>query len=85
MTKREEELISQGWERRFVASEPRLSEVAELYDSIGFDVLLDPMPTEEEVEQQGGCSDGECRACFEVGKENYRIVYTRAKAGTIPS
>ena len=79
MTKREEELIAQGWERRFVATEPRLSEAVELYESIGFGVLLDPLPTEEELEQQGGCSDGGCRVCFEVDKENYRIIYTRAK------
>ena len=79
MTKREEELIAEGWERKFVAGEPRLSEMAELYDQIGFDVLLEPLPSEEELERQG-CSDGECRACFEVGRENYRIIYTRAKA-----
>jgi hypothetical protein len=40
MTRREEELISLGWEKRFVADEPRLSEMTELYESIGFDVLL---------------------------------------------
>jgi len=39
VTKREEELISEGWEKRFVACEPRLSEAAELYESIGFRVV----------------------------------------------
>ena len=30
--------MSQGWEKRFVADEPRLSEMKELYESIGFEV-----------------------------------------------
>ena len=78
MTKREEELGAEGWERRFVASEPRLSEAVELYQSIGFDVLLDPLPTEEEL-KGGGCEESGCTACFDVDRERYKIIYTRAK------
>ena len=40
---------SQGWEKRFIADEPRLSEMKELYESIGFDVLLEPLPPKEEL------------------------------------
>ena len=54
MTKREQELLRAGWERRFVASEPRLAEAVELYESIGFEVLLDPLPSDEEM-KGGGC------------------------------
>jgi hypothetical protein len=78
MTKREEELGAEGWERRFVAMEPRLSEAAELYKSIGFDVLLDPLPTEEELEG-AGCEERGCTACFDVDRERYKIIYTRAQ------
>jgi ribosomal protein S18 acetylase RimI-like enzyme len=41
MTKREEELLAAGWERRFIATEPRLREAIELYEEIGFEVLLE--------------------------------------------
>lgn len=78
MTKREQELTDAGWERRFVASEPRLAEAVELYESIGFEVLLDPLPSEEEM-KGGGCEEKGCTACFDVDRERYRIIYTRAK------
>ena len=41
---REEELVGLGWTRRFIACEPRLSESVELYESLGFEVLLEPLP-----------------------------------------
>jgi hypothetical protein len=78
MTKREEELLAAGWERRFIATEPRLREAIELYEEIGFEVLLEPLPTEEEM-KGGGCEESGCAACFDVDRERYRIIYTRAK------
>jgi len=78
MTKREEELLAEGWERRFVATEPRLKEAVELYESIGFDVLLEPLPTEEEM-KGAGCEEAGCSACFDVNRERYKIIYTRAR------
>ena len=78
MTKREEELVAEGWERRFVATEPRLQEAVELYEEIGFDVLLEPLPTEEEL-KGAGCEESGCTACFDVDRERYKIIYTRAK------
>ena len=78
MTKREQELLHAGWERRFVASEPRLAEAVELYESIGFEVLLDPLPSDEEM-KGGGCEENGCTACFDLDRERYRIIYTRAK------
>ncbi len=79
MTKREEELVAEGWERRFVATEPRLREAVELYQSIGFDVLLEPLPTEEEL-KSAGCEERGCTACFDVERERYKIIYTKARA-----
>jgi hypothetical protein len=80
MTKREQELTDAGWERRFIASEPRLGEAVELYESIGFEVLLDPLPSEDEM-KGAGCEEKGCTACFEVDRERYRIIYTRAREG----
>ena len=78
MTKREEQLIAEGWERRFIATEPRLGEAVQLYKEIGFDVLLELLPTEEEL-KGAGCEESGCTACFDVDRERYRIIYTRVK------
>ncbi|MBI4961742.1 MAG: hypothetical protein HY913_00555 [Desulfomonile tiedjei] len=65
-------LAEQGWQRRFTAEEPRLSEMKELYESLGLEVLIEPgMPEDDE----------ECRSCFdEVGFEDrYKTIYTRGE------
>jgi len=80
MTKREEELVAEGWERRFVATEPRLREAVELYQEIGFDVLLEPLPMEDEAKGTG-CEESGCTACFEVDRERYKVIYTKAREG----
>lgn len=75
--KREEDLIRDGWERRFVACEPRLSEMVELYQSIGFEVRLEPLPTKEEAEAEGGCAESGCTVCLDADSDRYRIIFTR--------
>jgi hypothetical protein len=75
MTRREEELTRLGWEKRFTADEPRLSEMKEMYESIGFEVLLEPLPAREEL---AACAESGCTACFDVDPDRYRIIYTRA-------
>ena len=76
---REDELIKEGWTRRFVANEPRLSEAVELYQSMGYEVHLEPLP-------RVGCDSAdegseECRACFKGFEEQYKIIYTRPERG----
>jgi hypothetical protein len=78
MTKREEELVGEGWEKRFVACEPRLSEAAELYESIGFEVLREPLFNKDDLMKQD-CEASGCAVCFEADKERYRIIFTRKK------
>jgi hypothetical protein len=68
-SEREEELLAQGWTRQFVANEPRLSEAVEVYESLGMEVLLEPLPAEGE--------EGECRSCLDAAPEQFRIIYTR--------
>jgi len=74
--KKEEELIAAGWEKRFVACEPRLSEMAELYKEIGFEVHLESLPSKEEIDTES-CEASDCTACFDVDRERYRIIFTR--------
>lgn len=73
MKEREKELLAQGWEKRFIACEPRLSEFVDLYRSIGYDVHLEPLAEREEE-----C--GECLKCFELEREKCRIIFTRPKS-----
>lgn len=77
--KREKELVAAGWERRFVACEPRLSEMVEMYREIGFEVHLEPLPAKEELEKEetSSCDKEGCTACFDVDRERYRIIFTR--------
>jgi hypothetical protein len=76
MTRREEELLRLGWERRFMSDEPRLSEMKEIYESIGFEVLLEPLPEKEELVN---CAESGCTACIDLDPDRYRTIYTRAR------
>jgi len=68
---REKELEREGWVRQFTADEPRLSEAVELYDSLGYEVHLEPVTPSELME--------ECQPCFEVDSNRYKTIYTRPK------
>lgn len=73
MTRREEELAQKGWEKRFIAEEPRFLEMREMYESIGFDVLLEPLPPKEEL---AACVEGGCTACLELDRRGTEL-FTR--------
>ena len=64
----EEELLREGWERRFVAGPARLKEAVELYESMGYEVHLEPLGPEELQEQ---CQDCRLAVAF------FRVIYTR--------
>ena len=68
---REEELKKEGWEKRFTIDEPRLSEMADQYRELGFEVLLEPVDT----------SSGECITCLKdpAIHDCYKTIYTRPK------
>jgi hypothetical protein len=79
--KREDELIKTGWERRFIACEPRLSEMVEMYKEIGLKVHLEPLPAKEEMETES-CTDNGCTICFDVDRERYWIIFTKPAKNT---
>ena len=72
---RQAELEAQGWEARFIADEPRLSEAVELYESLGMEVHLEPVRP----------GSAECTACMEECPERFKMIYTRRKAGSLES
>ena len=67
---REEQLKKEGWEKRFTIDEPRLSEMAEQYKELGFEVLLEPVDLSSE----------ECTSCMAVDSKRYKTIYTRQKS-----
>jgi hypothetical protein len=64
----DEKLGVQGWERRTVIGEPRLSEIVEEYQFLGFEVHLEPVVA--------GDPETGCDECFDQ-HDTTRIVYTR--------
>lgn len=69
---RHEELLQDGWTRRFDAEEPRLSEMKECYEALGFEVRVEPGILGDE---------NACRDCFsaEGFAERYWTLYTRGE------
>jgi len=65
-----------GWERRTTTDEPRLSELVELYEELGFEVMLRPI-SRDELGQ-------ECQECYLAEPERFRTIYTRKGNDTIP-
>jgi len=68
---RMEQLTGEGWTKKFTAREPQLSEYVEMYESLGFEVCLQPPDVDEKGDQ--------CRECFKAGDDRYRVIYTRKK------
>jgi hypothetical protein len=68
---RREKLEQEGWIRQFTADEPRLSEAAEEYGQLGFEVLLEPIDPQE--------MEGQCASCLLAACDQYKIIYTRRK------
>ena len=64
---REEELRKEGWSKRFIMDEPRLSEAVAQYEEIGFEVCLEPVEN----------TPGECTSCFAGSSDRYKTIYTR--------
>jgi len=56
-----------GWQRAFIADEPRLSEAVETYRELGFEVRLAPVPE----------GDDECTECMTRDPDRYRLILVR--------
>ena len=65
-----DEFHESEWTRRNVAEEPRLSELVNLYEELGFEVYLKDVTVEE-------CPAEECSSCLMANPEKYKIIYTK--------
>ncbi len=67
---REGQLARAGWTRRFIAGPPRLEEAVELYETLGYEVRLEPVSSEELREECEGCA---------LAPALFRVIYTRRR------
>ena len=61
----------EGWTMRTTIDEPRLSELVELYEELGLEVMLRPV-------SQGELGD-QCSECIMADPERYRTIFTRPR------
>jgi signal recognition particle subunit SEC65 len=66
-----ENVKKMGWIKRTTIGEPRLSEIVELYKSLGYEVRVEPVKFAE--------LDEECRRCYENDADELKTVYIRKK------
>ncbi|MHA2097801.1 MAG: hypothetical protein ACW99A_03870 [Candidatus Kariarchaeaceae archaeon] len=70
-TERDEELRKKGWERRTILDNIRLAEITELYESLDFEVLLEPAQPKDFGEK--------CSNCYLADCDKFSILYLRKK------
>jgi hypothetical protein len=64
------ELVAAGWTRRFMAAGSRVAESAQLYQSLGFEVRLEPPGAEDLREECGDCR---------LALATFKVLYTRRR------
>ena len=61
-----------AWERRSIIDNDRVSEQVEMYEEIGFEVMVKDVVPDELPEEY-------CKECFIANPEKYKILYTRKR------
>jgi len=64
--------ITTDWERRSIIDNDRVIEQVEMYEEIGFEVMVKDVVPDELPEEY-------CKECFIANSEKYKILYTRKK------
>jgi predicted P-loop ATPase len=67
-----DELELAGWTRQATYDEPRLSEMAETYRELGFEVRVEPFQLD---------GSAECSECMRLEPQRFRTIYTRKMDG----
>ena len=61
-------LRGKDWEKGFTVEEHRVTEYVELYESIGYEVRVEPATPDEQEE---------CQTCFKADFENLRTIFIK--------
>ncbi len=75
----EQELLAQGWTKQTTIGEPRLSEIADSYRQLGYEVRIIEHPTHARRDT--------CNTCFTAGAEigrSYGDLFIRKRSGSPP-
>ena len=67
-----QELEAQGWIRQFTVEVERADEYAELYESLGNEVRVEPVTPDLQVAE-------ECATCLLAACDRYVVIYTRPR------
>lgn len=67
--------LAEGWERRFVIEGARAADFVRLYESLGFDVIAEPVRADDAGE--------DCHDCRIVALLDFRMIYTRARRADV--
>lgn len=70
---REETMKKGGWQQRSILDEPRLSEAVQLYEEMGFEVMVNDIRPED-IEEASSCTE-----CI---SGSLKVIYTRKREGT---
>ena len=62
-------LEAQGWQRQFTTDQTRLEEMVDFYQSLGYEVLVEPACDELPLP--------ECQSCYEKFCDKYKTIYVR--------
>lgn len=76
---KEGDLLAQGWTKQTTIGEPRLSEIAENYRLLGYEVTI--------VEHPSEATGDSCNTCFSGGPDNGQVtgdLYIRKDANARP-
>ena len=57
------------WEKRNIIEKERVNEFVELYEDIGFEVMVEDFDPDN--------FEGDCNECMKLEPERYRVIYTR--------
>ena len=63
-----DDLVRQGWTQQATYDEPRLSEMVEAYEELGFEVRVEPFRPDESAE---------CSECMRLAPGRFKTIYTR--------
>lgn len=67
-----DELERQGWTKQATYDEPRLSEMVEAYEELGFEVRVEPFQPDGSVA---------CGECMRLSPQQFKTIYTRKSGG----
>lgn len=76
-SKMSEDLEKRGWNKRTTIGEPRLTEIVELYKSLGYEVRVEPVKLDE--------LDDDCKKCYADEAEEVKTVYVKKREGRTAS